>query len=51
MPVLVGVWRHLGVDARHAQIGALAGLLAINIFAIEFGATPLASALARGPAC
>ena len=46
MPVLEGVWRHIGADARHAQIGALACLLAINICAIDFGATPLASALA-----
>jgi Na+-transporting NADH:ubiquinone oxidoreductase subunit NqrB len=46
MPVLEGVWRHIWADARHAQIAALASLLAINIAAIDFGATPLASALA-----
>ena len=44
--MLEGVWRHIGADARHAQVGALASLLAINIVAIDFGATPLASALA-----
>jgi len=46
MPVLEGVWRHVRADARHAQVAALAGLLAINIAAIDFGATPLASVLA-----
>ena len=33
-------------DARHFQIAALACLLAINFVAIDFGARPLASALA-----
>jgi Na+-transporting NADH:ubiquinone oxidoreductase subunit NqrB len=46
MPVLEGVWRHIGADARHAQIAALAGLLAINFVAIDFGATPSTSVLA-----
>ena len=48
MPVLEGFWRHIWADARHAQIAALASLLAINIATIDFGATPLASALAVG---
>ena len=46
MPVLEGVWRHIRADARHAQVAALAGLLAINLATIDFGATRLASALA-----
>jgi Na+-transporting NADH:ubiquinone oxidoreductase subunit NqrB len=46
MPVLKAVWRQVGGDARHAQIGALAILLTINFTAIDFGATPLTSALA-----
>jgi Na+-transporting NADH:ubiquinone oxidoreductase subunit NqrB len=46
MPVLKGVWRHIRADARHAQIGALASLLAINFVAIDFGATPPTSVLA-----
>ena len=46
MPVLEGVWRRIGADARHVQIGALASLLAINFVAIDFGATPSTSALA-----
>jgi enediyne biosynthesis protein E5 len=33
-------------DARHLQIAALATLLAINFLSIDFGAKPLASALA-----
>jgi enediyne biosynthesis protein E5 len=35
-------------DARHLQIAALAGLLAINFLFIDFGAKPMASALAIG---
>jgi Na+-transporting NADH:ubiquinone oxidoreductase subunit NqrB len=46
--VLSGVWRGLRADARHAQIVARASLLAINIATIDFGATPLTSALAVG---
>jgi len=46
MPVLEGVWRQIGADARHAQIGALASLSAINFVAIDFGATPSTSLLA-----
>jgi Na+-transporting NADH:ubiquinone oxidoreductase subunit NqrB len=46
MPVLKSVWRHIRADARHAQIGALVSLLAINIAAIDFGAAPSTSALA-----
>jgi Na+-transporting NADH:ubiquinone oxidoreductase subunit NqrB len=41
-----GVWRTIAGDARHAQIAALASLLAINLIAIDFGATPLNSAFA-----
>jgi enediyne biosynthesis protein E5 len=37
-------------DARHYQIAALATLLAINFTSIDFGAKPLASALAIGGA-
>ena len=33
-------------DARHYQIAALASLLVINFFWIDFGAKPLNSALA-----
>jgi Na+-transporting NADH:ubiquinone oxidoreductase subunit NqrB len=46
MPLLEGVWRHIRADARHAQIGALASLLAINFVTIDFGATPSTSVLA-----
>jgi Na+-transporting NADH:ubiquinone oxidoreductase subunit NqrB len=41
-----GVWGTIVGDARHAQIAALSSLLAINLFAIDFGATPLNSAVA-----
>jgi Na+-transporting NADH:ubiquinone oxidoreductase subunit NqrB len=44
--VLKRARRYIGADARHAQIGALACLLAINLVAIDFGAAWLASALA-----
>jgi enediyne biosynthesis protein E5 len=44
--VLKRVMGHIGADARHAQIGALALLLSINFIAIDFGATPFNSALA-----
>jgi Na+-transporting NADH:ubiquinone oxidoreductase subunit NqrB len=40
------VWRHIVSDPRHAQMGALACLLAINFLAVDFGATPSASGLA-----
>jgi enediyne biosynthesis protein E5 len=46
MPVLEGVWRHIRADARHAQVAALAGLLAINLATVDFDATGFASALA-----
>ena len=35
-------------DARYFQIGALASLLALNFALIDFGARPLASAIAIG---
>ena len=44
--MLRGLLRVVLSDARHLQIGALASLLAINFAAIDFGARPLASALA-----
>ena len=37
----IDLWRRFARDARHPQILALASLLAINILAIDFGATPL----------
>jgi Na+-transporting NADH:ubiquinone oxidoreductase subunit NqrB len=40
------LWHFIPSDARHLQIVALAGLLAVNFAAIDFGARPLPSALA-----
>jgi enediyne biosynthesis protein E5 len=48
LPVLVRALRFISSDARHLQIVALAGLLAINFAGIDFGAAPLPSALALG---
>jgi enediyne biosynthesis protein E5 len=45
-----GRWAPLLRDARHHQIAALALLLTINFIAVDFGARPLASALAIGAA-
>ena len=39
-------WRRFRSDARHAQLLALAALLALNFLAIDFGATPLNGAFA-----
>src|SRR5262245_1552120 len=38
--------RRFWADARHYQIAALACLLGVNFFWLDFGARPLASALA-----
>ena len=46
---VIGVfWRTFTADARHAQIAALTLLLSINLFAIDFGATPTNAACALG---
>ena len=45
-----GRWTPFLADARHHQIGALALLLAVNFFLVDFGAGPLTSALAIGSA-
>lgn len=41
-----GRWTPFFADARHHQIAALTLLLAINFFAVDFGAKPLPSVLA-----
>jgi enediyne biosynthesis protein E5 len=45
-----GRWTPFLADARHQQIAALALLLAVNFVLVDFGAKPLASALAIGSA-
>jgi Na+-transporting NADH:ubiquinone oxidoreductase subunit NqrB len=45
-----GRWPPFFADARHHQIAALALLLAVNFVLVDFGARPLASALAIGSA-
>ena len=45
-----GRWTPFLADARHHQIAALTALLAVNFLVVDFGARPLASALAIGAA-